>query len=167
MTTTQTPPTGTNPGTTIEADPSLPTVRIVRDFAASPEAVFRAWTEQALVERWLGPADTPMDISEWDRTTGGHYRYDAVRDGEVIASFYGSFHEVRPAERIVQTFTWEGMPDGVSLETVTFEDLGEGRTRVSTLSVVDSLEARDAMVASGMESGIVEGYAALDALLAE
>ncbi len=155
------------PQTTVEADPSLPTLRIVRDFAAPPEAVFRAWTHKDLVERWLGPADTPMGITEWDCTTGGRYRYTASREGEVSPPSTARFHEVRPAERIVQTFTWEGMPDGVSLETVTFEDLGDGRTRVSAVSVVDTMEARDAMVASGMEAGIVEGYAALDALLAE
>ena len=153
--------------TTIEADPALPTVRIVRDFDAPPERVFRAWTEKELVERGLGPKDTPMDLTEWDARTGGSYRYTASRDGEVIASFYGSFHEVRPSERLVQTFTYEGFPDGVSLDIITFEDLGGGRTRVSALSVVDSIEGRDMMMASGMETGIIEGYAALDALLAE
>ncbi len=96
--------------TTIEADPALPTVRIVRDFDAPPDRVFRAWTEKELVERWLGPKDTPMDLTEWDVRTGGSYRYTASRDGEVIASFYGSFHEVRPSERIVQTFTYWGSP---------------------------------------------------------
>jgi uncharacterized protein YndB with AHSA1/START domain len=153
--------------TTIEADPALPTVRIVRDFDAPPDRVFRAWTEKELVERWLGPKDTPMDLTEWDARTGGSYRYTASRDGEVIASFFGSFHEVRPSERLVQTFTYEGFPDGVSLDIITFEDLGGGRTRVSSLSVVDSIEGRDMMMASGMETGIIEGYAALDALLAE
>jgi uncharacterized protein YndB with AHSA1/START domain len=163
MSTTQTG----QPQTTIEADPTLPTVRIVRDFDAPPEKVFRAWTQKELVERWLGPKDTPMDLYEWNARTGGHYRYNACREGEVIASFYGSFHEVRPNERIVQTFTYEGVPDGVSLDIITFEDLGDGRTRVDSLSVVETIEGRDMMMASGMETGIIEGYAALDALLAE
>lgn len=167
MTTTHGTTPDTAPETRIEADPNLPTVRIVRDFDAPPEKVFRAWTEPELVTRWLGPKDTPMDLHEWDATTGGHYRYDALRDGEVIASFYGSFHEVRPNERLVQTFTYEGVPDGVSLDIITFVDLGEGRTRIDSLSVVESMEVRDMMVASGMEVGVVEGYAALDDLLAE
>ena len=59
------------------------------------------------------------------------------------------------------------MPDGVCLETVTFEDLGDGRTRATSLSVVDTMESRDGMIASGMEHGVVEGYEKLDALLAE
>ena len=73
---------------------------------------------------------------------------------------------MRPNERIVQTFTFDGVPDGVSLETATFKALPGGRTRLTALSVVDSIEARDAMVASGMESGVVQGYESLDDLLA-
>ena len=164
--TIQTYPQGTHE-TTIEADPSVPTVKIVRDFDASPDRVFTALTDPDLVARWLGPKDTPMKLKHWDATTGGSYRYDAVRGGEVIASFYGSFHEVRRPQRLVQTFTWEGMPDGVSLDCTTLEDLGDGRTRVVILSVVDSFEARDAILASGMESGVLAGYEELDAIFAE
>ncbi|HVQ93344.1 MAG TPA: SRPBCC family protein [Mycobacteriales bacterium] len=158
--------TTTKPETTIEANPDLPTISIVREFDAPPDRVFRAWTDRELVARWLGPNDTEMRISSWDAQTGGSYRYAAWREGEEIAAFYGSFHEVRPAQRLVQTFTWEGMPDGVALETMTFEDLGNGRTRVTALSVVDNMATRDAIIASGMESGVIEGYQKLDALLA-
>jgi len=66
----------------------------------------------------------------------------------------------------VQTFTWEGMPDGVSLETLRFEDLGDGTTRLHAQSLCDSFEDRDAWLASGMEVGVNDGYAKLDALLA-
>jgi uncharacterized protein YndB with AHSA1/START domain len=107
-----------------------------------------------------------MRIFQWEARTGGNYRYAALQDGEEVATFYGSFHEVRPNERLVQTFTWEGMPDGVSLETMTFEDLGDGRTRSIGLSVVESMEALDGIMASGMEVGVYEGYEKLDALLA-
>ena len=80
--------------------------------------------------------------------------------------FHGCFHEVRP-DRIVQTFTWEGEPDGVALETLTFEDLGDGRTRLRTQSLCDSFEGRDAWLRSGMEVGVDQGYAKLDSLLAD
>jgi uncharacterized protein YndB with AHSA1/START domain len=150
--------------TEIIADPALPTLAMVREFDAPPERVFRAWIEPDLIVQWLGPNDTKIELDRWDATTGGGYRYRAVR-GEEEFGFYGSFHEVRPSERLVQTFTFEGIPDGVSLDTMTFEALEGGRCRVSALSVVDSMEARDAMVASGMETGVLEGYAKLDDLL--
>lgn len=153
--------------TRIEADPDLPTIRVVRDFDAPPDRVYRAWTDPELVVKWLGPHNTTMRIDAWEARTGGAYRYAAWRDGEEIARFYGSFHELRSNERLVQTFTYEGVPDGVCLETITFEDLGDGGTRVSALSVVDTMEDRDAMIASGMEGGVVEGYEKLDSLLAQ
>ncbi|GAA2723884.1 SRPBCC family protein [Actinocorallia aurantiaca] len=153
--------------TTIEADPNLPTILIVREFDAPRDRVFRAWTDRELVARWLGPRGLEMRIDDWEMGTGGRYRYASVQDGQEVASFYGSFHEVRPNERLVQTFTWEGAPDGVSLETATFEDLDGGRTRVSILSVVESMEIRDQILASGMEVGVNEGYEKLDEILAE
>ena len=153
--------------TTIEADPNVPTIRIIRDFDAPRDRVFRAWVDRELVARWLGPKSSEMRIDQWNAHTGGNYRYAAVQDGEEVAAFYGSFHEVRPSERLVQTFTWEGMPDGVSLETMTFEDLEDGRTRTVGLSVVDSFEGRDAIMASGMDVGVNEGYEKLDTLLAQ
>jgi uncharacterized protein YndB with AHSA1/START domain len=104
-------------------------------------------------------------IVEWDARNGGAWRYIAGKDGEEYA-FRGCFHEVGP-ERIVQTFTFEGMPEGVALETLTFEDLGDGRTRLHAQSLVDSFEGRDAWLASGMEVGVNEGYAKLDGLLAD
>jgi uncharacterized protein YndB with AHSA1/START domain len=152
--------------TSIVADPDLPTIRMTREFDAPPEKVFRAFTDQELFARWVGPRSIGTRIDRWDASTGGHYRYAAIRDGEEIATFYGSFHEVRPNERIVQTFTWEGEPDGVSLETMSFVDLGNDRTRIESVSVVDTKEARDAMMSSGMDVGVNEGYAKLDELLA-
>ena len=152
--------------TTIESDPSVPTITIVRDFDAPPERVFRAWVDPELFARWIGPRSIDTRIDHWDARAGGSWRYAAVRDGQQIAAFYGSFHEVRPFERLVQTFTYTDVPDGVSLETMTFTDLGGGRTRTVALSVVESLEIRDMILASGMDTGVIEGYQKLDELLA-
>ena len=73
---------------------------------------------------------------------------------------------MRPAELIVQTFTFEGFPDGVALERLVFEDLGDGRSRLTSTSLVDSFEGRDAFLSSGMEEGVHEIYERLDELLA-
>jgi uncharacterized protein YndB with AHSA1/START domain len=160
-----TPSTQHRNETQIVVDPDLPTIEIIREFDAPPERVFRAYVEPDLVVQWLGPRGLEMRIDEYDARTGGTYRYvHRDTDGNEYA-FRGVFHEVRPVDRMVQTFTFEEYPDGVSLETATFEDLG-GRTRVTTKSLVDTLEGRDAMVASGMEVGVREGYERLDELLA-
>jgi uncharacterized protein YndB with AHSA1/START domain len=151
--------------TTIEADPKLPIIRMTRDFAATPEQLFRAHTDPALFAQWVGPNAMDTQIEHWDARTGGSWRFVSVDEG-VEYAFRGCFHEVRP-DRIVQTFTFEGEPDGVALETLWFEDLGDGCTRLRTQSLVDSFEGRDAWLASGMETGVSEGYAKLDRMLAD
>ncbi len=149
----------------IEAPADVPVIRITRDFRATPEQLFRAHTDPELYKRWVGPNDIGTEIDYWDARTGGSWRFLNTR-GEEKYAFYGSFHEVTP-ERIVQTFTFEGMPESVSLDTLTFEDLGNGMTRLHAQSLVDSFEGRDAWLASGMETGINDGYSKLDTLLAD
>lgn len=151
--------------TRIVSDPDVPLVHITREFDASADKVFRAHTDPELVVQWLGPRRHEMRIDRYDCRTGGDYRYVHASNGNEYG-FFGSFHEVRPGELIVQTFTFEGMPDGVALERLVFEELGDGRTRLTATSLVDSFEARDAFVASGMEEGVREGYERLDELLA-
>ena len=156
--------TMTTRNATIEADPKVPIIRITRDFAATPEQLFRAHTDPELFARWVGPDGTTTTLDRWDASTGGSWRYVGTHDGKEFA-FHGSFHDVRP-DRIVQTFTWEGEPDGVALETLLFEDLGNGRTRLHAQSLCDSFEGRDAWLRSGMEVGVNQGYAKLDRVLA-
>jgi uncharacterized protein YndB with AHSA1/START domain len=149
----------------IEADGKLPIIRITRDFSATPKQLFRAHIDRELFARWVGPKDMRTRIEHWDAKTGGSWRFVQERDGTEYA-FHGCFHEVRP-DRIVQTFTYDEEPDGVVLETLWFEDLGDGRTRLHGQSLCDSFEARDGWLASGMEVGVNEGYAKLDAMVAD
>lgn len=149
----------------IEADERVPVVRITRDFKATPAQLLKAHTDRDLFARWVGPNGMDTEVLTWEARDGGEWRYVARRDGEEYF-FRGCFHEVNE-QRIVQTFTWEGMPEGVSLETLAFEDLGNGYTRLHAQSLVDSFEGRDAWLASGMETGVHEGYAKLDEILAE
>lgn len=148
---------------TIEAPDDLPVIRITRDFRATPAQLFKAHTDPEIYKQWVGPNDIATEIDYWDARDGGSWRFENVR-GEERYGFRGCFHQVSPT-RIVQTFTWEGQPDGVSLETLTFEELGNGITRLHAQSLVDSFEDRDAWLRSGMEVGINDGYAKLDRLV--
>lgn len=147
----------------IEADPTLPIIRIKRDFDATAAQVLRAHTDPVLFARWVGPDGMDTEVLDWDATSGGRWRYVARRDGEEYG-FHGCFHEVG-ADRIVQTFTFDGQPEHVALETLWFEDLGDGCSRLHAQSLVDSLEGRDQWLASGMETGVEQGYAKLDGLV--
>lgn len=149
----------------IEADPTLPIIHVTRDFDATPAQLLRAHTDPELYARWVGPDDTEAEILDWDPTTGGRWRWVGRRDGQEWG-FHGCFHDVRE-DRIVQTFTYDGQPDDVALETLIFEDLGDGRTRLRAQSLVESFESRDQWLASGMETGVEQGYAKLDGLIGE
>ena len=152
-----------HPDTTIEADPAVPMIRMTRDFAATPAQLLAAHLDPELFVQWVGPDAMVTRTVVWDVRDGGEWRYIASRDGEDYG-FRGCFHQITDT-RIVQTFTWDGQPDDVALETLTFQDLGDGTTRMHAQSLVDSFESRDAWLASGMESGVNEGYAKLDRLL--
>ena len=147
----------------IEADPHVPLIRITRDFAATPEQLFKAHTDPDLYARWVGPNDVSTRIDHWDCRTGGSWAFSNIR-GDESYSFHGCFHEISPT-RLVQTFTFDGWPEGVSLGTLTFTDLGDGRTRLTAVSLVHSFESRDQFLASGMDVGVHDGYAKLDSLL--
>ena len=155
----------TNP-VTITAPEGLPFIDIEREFDAPVAAVFRAHAEPDLIKQWLGPNGYEMDIEHFDFTSGGGYRYvHRNPEGQEFA-FNGVFHVVRENDFAIQTFEFEGFPDVVSIESLTFAEVGNGRTRLRAHAVYPTLEARDGMIASNMELGVVEGYERLDKVAA-
>ncbi len=144
----------------------MPQIVITREFAAPRALVFRAHTEPDLLVQWLGPRNLTMTVDRLDVRDGGTWRYvHRDTDGNEYG-FHGVYHGTpTPENGIVQTFEFEGAPGHVSLETMTFEERGN-RTLVRSNAVYQSVADRDAMVESGMESGLNEGYDRLDELLA-
>ena len=139
-------------------------MEFTREFDAPVAAVFRAHAEPDLVAQWLGPHGIEMQIERWDFRSGGGYRY-LHEDEQGRYGFNGVFHTVRENEFIIQTFEFEGAPDNVSMDFMWFEDLGDGRSRLRGRSICPTVEARDALLSSGMEGGMAECYQRLDALL--
>jgi uncharacterized protein YndB with AHSA1/START domain len=140
-------------------------IHIERVFDAPRDRVFAVYTDPELIPQWWGPRGTEAVVEQMDVRAGGSWRFVVRNQDGSQTAFRGTYREVTPPERIVQTFEWEGMPGHVSVETATFEDLGD-RTRVVTTSVFHTAEERDGMIASGMESGMQETYQRLDEVLA-
>jgi uncharacterized protein YndB with AHSA1/START domain len=136
-----------------------------RVFNAARERVFHAFTDPELIVQWWGRRQDTTTIDKMDVREGGDWRFvtDAP-DGS--NAFRGTYRVVRSPEILEQTFEWEGMPGHIVVERAEFEDLGDGRTKVTTLSLFHTTEERDGMLASGMESGASESYERLDELLA-
>jgi uncharacterized protein YndB with AHSA1/START domain len=145
--------------------PSDRELRVERIFDAPRDEVWRAYTDPELVAQWWGRGNK-LVIERLEVERGGHWRFVEHSD-QGVHGFEGRFREVTPPERLVQTFEWDGMPGYVIINSITFEDLGDGRTRIVATSLFHTTEERDGMLNSGMEQGMNESYAALDRLLAK
>ena len=149
----------------ITAEPGIPQILTERELDAPRELVYRAFTEPDLLAQWLGPRKYTMTVDRYDLRDGGSWRYVHTDEEGNAWGFHGVFHGEPSLDGLVQTFEFEGAPGNVQMDTVTFEGRGE-RTIVRTNSVFQTVEARDAMVQSGMADGMSQGYERLDELLA-
>ncbi len=152
--------------TTGKFELSLPSdreIEITRIFDAPRKLVWAAFTDPKLVAQWWGRGNK-LVVERMEVERGGHWRY-VEHSADGVDGFEGRYGEVTPPERIEQTFEWDGLPGHVALNTSTFEDLGDGRTRLVARLLFLTAEDRDGMVSSGMETGQSESYAALDRLL--
>lgn len=153
--------------TRIDAPEGKQELCIHRDFDAPRELVYRAFTEAALISRWLGPAGMDTVVEKLDNSSHGSWRFvhrDA--DGNEHA-FNGVIHEVCAPERVIRTFEWEGMPERghVSLEFLTLEALPLERTKMTIQVIYRSVADRDGHVQAGMERGVQDSHKKLDTLL--
>ncbi|MEU2252628.1 SRPBCC family protein [Nocardia xishanensis] len=153
--------------TTRDADITTPLdreIHIERIFDAPLDRVWDAYSRIERLVQWWGRGNR-MDVERWEFRKGGHYRFVEVsEDGE--HGFEGRFREITPKERIVQSFEWDGMPAHVAIDATTFVDLGDGRTKVVTVSQFHTPQERDGMLQSGMSEGLNASYRVLDELLA-
>lgn len=156
----------TTAGTTTVTTPSEREIVSERVFDAPRDRVFAAYTDPELIPQWWGPRGTTTIVDQMDVRPGGAWRFVGRDPDGSETAFRGTYREVTPPERIVQTFEWEGMPGHVVVETATFEDLG-GRTRVTAQSLFHTSEERDGMLDSGMERGLTETHDRLAELLAQ
>jgi uncharacterized protein YndB with AHSA1/START domain len=139
--------------------------RIERIFDAPRERVWRAMTDPELVAQWWGRGNK-LVIEKMELKRGGHWRFVEHSD-HGVHGFEGRYREVTPPSRMAMTFEWDGMPGYVAIDTVTLEDLGDGRTKVVSTSLFHTADELDGMLKSGMETGLNQSYEALDRLLAK
>jgi uncharacterized protein YndB with AHSA1/START domain len=101
-----------------------------RTFQAPVEQVYRAWTTPSLIMRWFAPGDMTVAQAQADVRQGGSYRITMQEpDGESYTT-YGTYQQVVPNERLVQTWQWEGSQEQTLL-TIEFRALGERTTELT------------------------------------
>jgi uncharacterized protein YndB with AHSA1/START domain len=144
----------TSSGTATVTLPSDEEILITREFDAPRHLVYRAWTTPELVKRWWSGHQGETTLVEIDLRVGGRWRYVMVADGGFEVAFHGEYREIVPNERIVTTQVYEAFPEGdPALNVVTFTEV-DGRTVLSLLVRLTSKEARDMVIATGMEVGM-------------
>jgi uncharacterized protein YndB with AHSA1/START domain len=149
----------------ITTEPGSLQILVEREFDAPAEVLFRAHTDPDLLKQWLGPDGLMMDIPTFESRDGGRWDWVFTSPDGDVQRFHGVTHGTPSVENgITGTFEWLGLPGHVSFQTMTFEE-HDGRTTLRSNSVFQTVEDRDGMIASGMESGMNEGYAKLDKLL--
>lgn len=159
-----------------KAEVSLPSdreVKVTREFNASRELVYKAYTTPALVKRWLlGPPGWTMPVCEMDVRVGGtfRWRWRSDEDGKEFG-FHGTFQEVAAPAKIVHTEFYDpgdvgGDMGNGALITVELTE-NNGVTTLVSLMDFGSRETRDAAMSTGMTDGMETSYQLLDALLAE
>jgi uncharacterized protein YndB with AHSA1/START domain len=152
--------------TTVTATPNSYEVITSREFNASKDKVFEAYTNPELFVQWMGPSVLSMKIESMDTAPGGKWRYVSTDPAGAEYGFHGVYHDVVKDERIVQTFEFEGVPGHVSFNVIRFDEK-DGKTTVTSTAVFETVADRDGMVSTGMESGARESFERLAALLAK
>jgi uncharacterized protein YndB with AHSA1/START domain len=157
----------TSSGQAIVTLPTDEQIFVTREFDAPRHLVYKAWTTPELVKRWWGGGCRPVTSAEIDLRVGGTWRYVLDAGGGFEVAFHGEFREVVPDERIVTTEVYE-MPDAEPLPAadeplniITFAET-DGRTTLTVLTQCTTRELRDAIIGSGMETGMQEAMDALE-----
>ncbi len=143
--------------------PSEREFRLERTFHAKRERVWKAITEPELLAQWWGRGNRVV-IERFEFERGGHWRF-VEHSAQGVHGFEGRYREIVPFERIVSSFEWDGMPAHVLIQTMTLEQLADGRTKLVSTSLFHTAAERDGMMHSGMEGGANQSYEALDRVL--
>ena len=136
-----------------------------RLFNAPRELVWKVYTDPELVSKWWGPRYLTTVVDKMEVKVGGVWRFIQKDAKGNEYAFNGVFKEIAPPERLVYTFEFEPMAGHISTDTLIFEELPGGKTKITATTTFDTLEDLEGMLQSGMEDGAVESWDRLEELL--
>jgi uncharacterized protein (TIGR03086 family) len=153
-------------GTLKVTTPTDREIAMTRVFDAPRHLVFDAYTKPELLKRWMGPRGWSLVVCEIDLRVGGAYRFVGRGADGTEMGWRGVYREIVPPERLVATESFdEPWYPGEALVTTVLVEQG-GKTTLTSTVRYESREARDAVLKSGMERGVAEGYDRLAEVLA-
>jgi len=158
----------TTSGTAKVTLPADNQIFITREFAAPRANVWRAYTEPELIKRWWAGRKGTVTSVDVDLRIGGRWRYVMTANGGFEVAFHGEFRMIDAPSLLINTEAFEGVPDPeatAGLVTVTLTER-DGRTYMEMLCEYPDKAVRDAVIGSGMESGMQESYDILEEVAA-
>jgi uncharacterized protein YndB with AHSA1/START domain len=137
---------------------------VIREFDVPREKIFEAFSTPGILIQFFAPFDLTMHFNYHDYKTGGRYSWCNKRGKETVCTFSGVIHELTAPLRIVQTSEFMEFPErgNVILEIMKFEELPNGRSRLTIHDICPTVATRDAIVKSGMDKGLVDIFKKLD-----
>lgn len=159
--------------TAIRKNPEALTMTVEAEFEASPERVWQLWADPRQLERWWGPPTYPATFTRHDLTPGARVEYHMTGPEGDQPHGYWDVVEVDPPHSLVFDDGFaddDGNPNPempTTTATVTIEDMGDGRTRMSIATVFPNLEAMEQVLAMGAEEGLTQAIGQIDGILAE
>jgi uncharacterized protein YndB with AHSA1/START domain len=144
-----------------------PVLVMTRTLNAPRALVWKAISEPEHAVRWFGPHSHKNRVLKWDWRVGGEWSIESTMpDGQAIV-FFGEYREIIKPQKVTQTFAFDGLPPGAhSIDTLELIEQGD-KTIYHATSLMPDIASRDGMIASGMDTGVREGFERLDAMLEE
>ena len=159
--------------TTVRKDPAALSLTVDAEFEAPAERVWQLWADPRQLERWWGPPGYPATVTKHDLKPGGRVEYHMTGPEGDTPRAYWDVGEVDPPRALLVTdgFANEDGSPNTEMPTnefrVTIEEIGSGRTRMAIVCTFPSTEAMEQLLGFGMEEGLKQAVAQIDALLAE
>jgi len=157
----------------VRKDPEALAMTLDAEFDATPERVWQLWADPRQLERWWGPPAYPATVDSHDLRSGGRVEYHMTGPEGDQPRGYWEIDEADPPRWLVFRDGFandDGTPnsDLPSTESrVRIEEIGDGRTRMSIISIFPSRVAMEQILAMGMEEGLTQAVGQIDAILAE
>lgn len=135
--------------TKIKAEENSQELFITREFDLPLELLFKAYEDAKIVEQWMN-----TKVIKLENQKHGSWRFETSHDGQVVFSANGVTLEFIPNEKITRTFEMENSPFPVQLEFLTFEEIGNEKSKLTIQQIFKSVEYRNQLLKMPFAKGL-------------
>ena len=135
--------------TKIKAEENTQELFITREFDLPLELLFKAYEDAEIVEQWMN-----TKVIKLENHKHGSWRFETSHDGQVVFSANGVILEFVPNEKITRTFEMENSPFPVQLEFLTFEEIGNDKSKLTIQQIFKSVEYRNQLLKMPFAKGL-------------